>query len=227
MTTRKEFIAAGAALGALAPQIALATATPPPAATPLPMPHLVFDVPAFDTLLRRPAKHRHLFASKANASGAVLDSMRTVATAYRDIGTGFGDVYPVAVLYHFALVLGLDDSIWNDLLVPNLSKLSPGLRDDLGTLKAGAGNPYLHKDPTDKSDASIEGLIADTQARLFLCNNALTGLANVLAKASGAEATATYLNLAKHLTPNTTIIPAGVWGVHAVQERGFTLLQVN
>jgi intracellular sulfur oxidation DsrE/DsrF family protein len=227
MSSRKDFLVTSTALSALAPQIALAASpSPSPSATEAPIPHLDFDVDAFDATLKRPAKHHHLFAAKSSKNGDVFATMRTVVTAYTSYGAQAVDVFPVAVIYHFAIVLAFNDVIWNDVLIPSLSKAPQIMRDDLGTPKAGGGNPYLHKDASDKDDASIEGLIADVKPWFFVCNNALRGFAQQLAKGSGSSAASTYSHIAKNLVPNTTIVPAGVWAVHAVQERGFTLLQV-
>lgn len=217
MTTRKDFIAAGAALSALAPQLALADPSPSASATPTPMPHLQFDLAAFDAGLNAPAKHRHLFATKA-ADGSAFDTVRTVLKAYDSIALPMNTVHPAAVLYHFAAISGLDDAVWNTLIIPHLAKMPKGMRDEVGALKVGSGNP---------STTSIASLVADCNMLTFVCNNAMSGLASALAKASGADAAATYAMMSKHLVPNAMLVPAGVWAVHAVQERGYTLLQVT
>jgi hypothetical protein len=215
MTTRKDFLAAGAALSALAPQLAAAP-LPAASATPAPMPHLSFDLAAFDAALNAPAKHRHLFSGKT-ADGDAFDTVRTVLDAYKSIAMPMNTVHPAAVLYHFAAISGLDDTVWNTLIIPNLAKLPKGLRDEVGALKAGTGNP---------STATIAGLVTDANMATFVCNNAMTGLASVLAKASGADPVTTYATMSKHLVSNAMLVPAGVWAVHAVQEHGYSLLQV-
>ena len=230
MTTRKDFLAAGAALGALTPTLALAKATPKPAATARPsdIPQLDFDVAGFDAILAREAAHKHLFTARALRKGLIFSSMRTLLVSYASIGVSWKDVFPVAVLYHTPVIAGMNDAIWNDLIIPNLAKFSPESRQDIGSPKPGSGNPYLHpaKKP-DMWDASIEGLVADAQAHFFLCNVATSGIAGFLAGITKSDPAATYKHIAANLVPNATLAPSGTWSIHAIQERHYTLLETS
>jgi len=229
MTTRKDFIAAGAMLGALAPQIALADATPAATPTPIPLPHLDFELAAFDASLAKPAKHKNLFTSRKLEDCEVFGAIEGTIFAYDAIGTPLADVSIAGVLYHGVSVFyAFDDSIWHKYLVPyiaNVKKDSP-LYADLQSVNAHNGNPCLHKTGA-ADDQSIETLIAQVGMRLYACNRAVGGMARSIAHEARLDPRDVYKELAAHLVANAMLVPSGVWGVHAVEERGFTLLQVN
>jgi len=226
-STRGEFLAASAALAAT-PQVA-AAATPPPSPEPS-FPPLRFDVAAFDLVLNVPATHKHLFAAAKLNGGLILDAARNTLTAYTDIGVSIKDVQPALVFYHFTSCLGFDDVIWNDFFIP-LQPKSPKTSEfatDFASIYDGKtrGNPCLHK--TGKpGDTSIESLIADANARFFVCNNATRYFAGYAAKQLKLDPLDVYGKMTAHLVPNAMLVPAGVWGIHAVQERHYTYLQAT
>ncbi|HEY1975027.1 MAG TPA: hypothetical protein VGG89_00600 [Candidatus Baltobacteraceae bacterium] len=237
MTTRSEFLGAGVAAAAL-PQIAAAspaaktssTASPSPSPAPS-FPPLRFSVAAFDAVLNVPAPHKHLFASAKINGGLILDSMRSTVNAYREIDVTLKDVQPVAVFYHGSSFLGFDDHIWDEYFVPLQPKGTKNLNDfakDFATVYDGKsrGNPCLHKTGKD-GDTSIESLIADAGARFFVCNNATKGLAGYAAGHLKLDPLKVYAQMTSHLVPNAMLVPAGVWGIHAVQERHYTYLQAT
>ena len=88
------------------------------------------------------------------------------------------------------------------------------------------GNPCLHKTGGD-DDTSIESLVADAGARIFMCNCATEGVASVIARKLGKNAADVYKTMSTHLVPNAMLVPAGVWAVHAVQERHYTFLPTS
>lgn len=232
MTTRSAFLAAGVAAAAI-PQVA--AAAPSPAASPPPSPQpsfppLHFDVAAFDAVLNVPAPHKHLFASAKINDGLILDAAGNTVNAYRDIGVSLKDVQPAVVFYHFSSCLGFNDRIWNDYLIPMQSKAGKpnDFTKDFATVYDGKshGNPCLHKTGRD-DDASIETLIAKCDARFFVCNNATKYFAGAVAKQMKLEPLEVYATLAANLVPNAMLVPAGVWGIHAVQERHYTYLQAT
>lgn len=229
MPNRKAFLGA-AALAALASQLQPAgAATPAPAKTPGLQP-LNFSLAPFDALLARPAAHRHLFASTKISDGTVLDAMHNTVRAYTDVGIDAGQVFPVAVLYHgVAIALAFDDAAWNQWLIPALPKYVKDEHDDLDDLKPGKGNPFLHRaDQTDGNfDASIDSLVAQAGAHFFVCDHALRGLSGSLADKQHLSQTHVYDSLTKALIPSASVVPAGVWAVHAIQERRFTYLQTT
>lgn len=242
MQTRSEFIANGT-LAVLAPAVAAkgdgasppprASSSPTPSPSPAPsLPPLHFDVAAFDATLNVSAAHRHLFASTKLEGGVVLGAMRNTLNAYRDIGVPWTDVRPVAVLYHgMSVTLGFDDTIWNEYFIPMQTK---GKRDadafakDFDTVydPKKRGNPCLHKQGG-RDDISIESLVADAGARFFVCNNATQGFARFAARHFKKPVDAVYETLKAHLVANASLVPAGVWAVHAIQEQRYTLLQAS
>lgn len=196
-----------------------------------PLPALHFDLAAFDATLNVPARHRHLFASIKLDGGLVLGQMRNTLNAYRDVGIALSDVRPVAVFYHgLALAIGFDDFVWNEYFIPLYTTKAKRPADDetkdFETVYDAKtrGNPLLQKQGG-RYDSSIQSLIADAGARFFLCNNAANGFARYIAKRLGKPPVEVYENLAAHLVPNGALVPAGVWAVHAIQERRYTLLQ--
>lgn len=235
MHTRSEFLTAGA-VAALTPGLASA-ATPPatkssPSPSPEPpLPPLQFDLAAFDKTLGVSAPHRHLFAAKKAAGGDVLSAMRNTLNAYADIGAASSDVMPVAVLYHGAVFIGFDDAMWNEYFIPLHAKGFhdlPEIAKDFETIYDAKkiGNPCLHK-TGGKHDSSIEALVADAGSRFYVCNNAASAFARYIGGHLKRRPGDVYANLAAHLVPNAMLVPAGVWAVHAVQERKYTLLQAS
>ena len=228
MQSRSEFLA----LGALAAVPAtVRAAAPQAAASPHPLPPLQFDRAAFAATLDVAAPHRHLFTAVTLDGGEVLAAMRNTLNAYSDIGISLHEVQPVGVLYHGASVfLGFDDAMWNEYFIPlrtALPKTNDSAKDfDSVHDDKKRGNPCLHK--TDgREDSSIERLVAEANARFFVCNNATQGFAGFIATHLKKKQTRVYADLAAHLVPNASLVPAGVWAVHAVQEHKYTLLQAT
>jgi hypothetical protein len=227
LQTRLDFIAAGA-LSALT-----AAATPSPKPTPEPsLPPLHFDLAAFDAALNTAATHRHLFASTKIDGGEVFSAIRNTLNAYADIGIAWHDVFPVAAFYHGgSVVLAFDDAMWNTYFIPLQQQAAGNPNDytkDFNTVYDAKthGNPRLHK-TGGRDDESIEALVADAGARFFVCNNATKGFAAHIAHRLRLQPAKVYSDLAAHLVPNAMLVPAGVWAVHAIQERRYTLLQTS
>jgi hypothetical protein len=232
MTTRSEFLA-GTVFAAASPL----GGSPSPAASPTSWPEpswppLRFDVPAFDAALETTAAHRHLFAATKVAGGLVLGQIRGVADAYASFGVPAQDMRPAAVFYHGASVaLGFDDAIWNEYFIPMQPKNAHDLSDfekDFKTVydPKVRGNPCLHQTGK-KDDSSIEYLAANLQARFFVCNQAAKGFSLFAARRLKLDPLTVYARLAAHLVPNAMLVPAGIWAVHAVQERRYTYLQAT
>jgi hypothetical protein len=227
MTTRKDFLAAGAIAAAI-PGVALADSAPAPHPVST---KLDFDIEAFTQLLDSSQSHKLLFAAVEINGGEVLGAMRNTLNAYRDIGVTWNDVLPVAVLYHgLSICLAFDDMIWNENVIPLQNKgpkESPHTRQIASVRKnGGSGNPCL-REQGGEDDTSIRALIGDAGTRFFVCNNAARGVSNMIGTALGKAPDAVYADLARHLVPNAMLVPAGVWAVHAIQEQRFTLLHTS
>jgi len=227
MHTRKDFLAV-ASLAALAPQIASASPSQPPAA-PLHevLPKLKFDVAAFHATLSKEAAHRHLFSAVPLDSGTIFAAIRNTLDAYRDfLGVGYEQILPVAVLYHgVSIALGFNDAAWNELFLPAMASYPPAVRAAFSAARRGGGNPYLHA--REAHDWSLESLVADCGLRTYICNNAMRAFATSAAKTLQMKPSAIYTKLTANLATNAMVVPAGVWAIHALQERHFTLLETS
>ena len=218
MTTRKDFIAASAIIAAALPEAALADAPP---CAPTPVPKLKFDLAAFNGLLDRKAAHKHLFSARKIESGSVFDGIRSTLDAYRDIGVPLSGLFSVAVFYHgVSPIMAFDDSVWATY-VPAAVTGATGKSwvDDLkSAADSGKGNPFAQ---------TISSLATEASIHLFVCNNAVRGLSGLLAKWTNQPEADVYNDLVAHLLPSASLVPAGVWAIHAIQQRGYTLLPVS
>ncbi|HEY8320857.1 MAG TPA: hypothetical protein VIG46_03580 [Candidatus Baltobacteraceae bacterium] len=227
MTTRKDFLIASTAAATLSP-VAAKAASPASKSDGGEIPAFVFDKAAFDAILARDVKHRFSFASEKLQGGQVCSSMTNVLDACDGaLGEKPVSATSAAVLYHgTSLALGFNDRVWNEMFAKALPKLAAGIRADLGDLKPGDGNPWLHKPKVGDYDASIDTL-GKRGAVFFLCNNATTGFARSLATAVRMTPAAAYAKLTANLVPTAMLVPAGVWAIHALQEARFTYQQVT
>ncbi len=191
------------------------------------LPKLHFDVAAFDATLSKAATHRHLYSAVPLDGGTIFVAIRNTLDAYRDfLDTGYEQILPVAVLYHgVSIALGFNDAAWNELLLPALPSYPPAVRTAFGAARRGGGNPYLHARAA--HDWSLESLVADCGLRTYICNNAMRSFATSAATTLRMTPAAVYTQLAANLAPNAMIVPAGVWAIHALQERRFTLLETS
>ncbi|HLY01430.1 MAG TPA: hypothetical protein VKR56_02930 [Candidatus Cybelea sp.] len=220
MQTRGDFLTTAGALAALAPTPG---ATPQAGAPPAPpsMEEVLprgFDLATFDAALSTPAKHKHLFACITEATVA-LSATRSTLNAYHVLGVPASAVAPAVVFYHGVSVLyGFDDAMWSRYVIPTNSVPASDSKAKL------TSNPILKKKGGDW-DGSVPALIASANAHFFICNLATHGHATLIAKQLHLPAKDVYEDLASHLIPNAMLVPAGVWAIHAIQERQYTLLQ--
>jgi hypothetical protein len=235
MTSRKDFLVAGAVAAATMPALAdAATPTPAASATPAPppvtWPAFQFDLAAFNAQLDGPQKHKNLFSSVAIENGTIFGMIRGTLDAYKDLGVPAAQVLPAAVLYHgMAVAMGYDDYVWNTYVIPMTQRPpnEPGAKvlvdDALSVLKPGVkGNPFLTG-----GDTSIPALVRDSGLRIYLCNQFTRGFSMLAARINGTKPIDVYNDVAAHLVPSAMLTPTGVWAVHAVQEHQFTLLPSN
>ena len=226
MTSRKDFLAAGA-LAALVPAAAQAstdpTTTPSPVPTPS-IPPLTFDLAAFDAACARRAEHRHMFASKAIDGGSAFDAVKSTLDAYAAIGVEATAVATSVVLYHFSFALGFDDDAWLQIFFPAIARLPEDLRTIFDPYKNAKSNPFFK---SKSAFGSSYDQLAKGGTLFYVCNNATRGFSFALAKALGRSPADVYRHLAGGLLPGASLVPAGVWAIHALQERRFTYLQAT
>jgi hypothetical protein len=212
--------------GSLAALVPMSGGAPQPGASPTGPPSLEevlprgFQLGVFDAALATPAKQKHLFACITEASVA-LTATRSTLNAYHVLGVPAADVQPVVVFYHGVAVLSaFDDAMWGCYVVPTQSAPASDSKEKI------TGNPLMKKKGGDW-DSSIPALVASANVRFFVCNLATHGYAARFAKRLHLSAKDVYEDLANHLIPNAMLVPAGVWAIHAIQERQYTLLQFS
>jgi intracellular sulfur oxidation DsrE/DsrF family protein len=216
VTSRRTFIAAGAAVAAAAPALAAEAAEVDPERTAAP-----FDLPALMARLNEPARHKQLFAVAHVNDGAVISYMRNSLDAYeRGFGEGPGSLRVAAVFYGRGVALALDDAAWRKY------KLSALLRHSgESIMREGQDvNPYYRS----AGGANSLEALARGGALYMACNNALKGLAVLAGSADGAApADDIHADLRAHLIPGAILVPAGVAAINAAQEARFTFFEAT
>jgi intracellular sulfur oxidation DsrE/DsrF family protein len=166
-----------------------------------------------------------MFAATKLAEGTVLDAIQNTLDAYASTGVAASTVATAAVLYHEASIgMAFDDAAWLDLFIPAFAQAPSMMKADIEAYKSAKGNPL--RQPRTPNGASVEGLVAKG-TRFYVCNNATKGFAGMIAGVVKSTPPEVYGRLVKGLLPGATLVPAGVWAVHALQERRFTYLQTT
>jgi hypothetical protein len=210
----------------LAALVSTSCATPKPTAAPAGAPSMDevlprgFDTATFDAALGTAAKHKYLFACISEVTVA-LAAIRSTLNAYHVLDVSASEIAPAVVFYHGVSVLyGFDDAVWSRYVIPTNSAPASNAKGKT------AGNPILKKKGGDW-DSSVTALIADANVHFFVCNLATHGWATRIAKQLNVQAKDVYADLASHMIPNAMLVPAGVWAIHAIQERQYTPLQFS
>lgn len=213
MTTRKDFLATSLLAASLTGD-AIAQAGGAASAQ--------FDDAHFRRIIARSARHKHMFAAGSISGGAIVTAMFNTYYVYeRVVRTPASDVFMAGVLYHgLAVALALNDHAWNDVISPAESSFPSVFRSDVQSVRPASGNPLLRGGP----NAAISGLVS-RGAVFFVCRNALQGVAGVAANAIGRPPADVYTELSRNLITGATLVPTGVWAIHALQEAHFTYLQ--
>ena len=145
--------------------------------------------------------------------------MQNAMNAY-EFSMGIGKLSTLAVLLGPSIVFALNDSMWKKYGIGGAFKLS-------------AGNDYYRADSNLNLSAAPDdpnGIYQDWSAqavlkrggKFFVCHNAMTGIAAVLAsKMPGATAAGALADFKKNVLPGFTIVPAGVASVQQAQEYGW------
>jgi intracellular sulfur oxidation DsrE/DsrF family protein len=230
MHSRADFLASGtlAAIGATTGRSKPAATPSPPASISEPpetIPPLAFDLAAFDARTTAPAAHRHLFAATKMHGGEPLGAVDSTQQAYKLIGVPITGVMTAMVLYHgTSIMMAFDDAVWRTFFVPALPHFPPFAAEDVAAYTAAKGNPLRTAMKPD--DASMESLAA-TGTMFFVCNNAAKGFAHLLGATLKKPPLDVYHEMVAGLLPGASLVPAGVWAIHALQERRFTYLQTT
>ena len=226
MSTRKDFLIASSVVASVTSAVLAGSGEV--VAQSSGIPDFQFDQGRYNQLISRAAKHRNMFAAESINGGTVLLAINNTLHAYNtNLNTPDSEVLPVAVLYHgAAIALAFNDAAWTQLLLPSLPRISPMLRADIQTLRLSSGNPVLHRNPYGGADQSVEALVS-RGTLFFVCNNALVGVSLSLAQALNRSPGDVYAQLSSSLVDGASLVPAGVWAIHALQEARFTYLQTS
>jgi intracellular sulfur oxidation DsrE/DsrF family protein len=223
-TSRAAFLAAGTAGAAL-----IASATPATAAVP----PGVANVPALESILHRPAKHKQVIAAPKVDGGAPLRyAMNTINAFQFAYGEGPGTVHCACVFYGPALFIAANDALWGRY---SLFDVLDSAGDSLPAMVHTPQNPFLHArsslhtsdSPDDLRGFYHDGTVEALTRRgltLLVCNNALTEVTRQIAAAQKADPHNVYDDFRHNLVPGVVVVPAGVAAIVLAQEAGFTFL---
>lgn len=162
-------------------------------------------------------RHRQVFAVQRVSNGAVFTSIANSLDAYAIAWSeGPGTLHAAAVLYGNAAALATDDAAWDTYPI---RAFLDAAHDPLASPAETKGNPFASR-----STHSVETL-QRRGVTFYVCNNALTGLAQSVARIGGSDEHAAYDRLRNHLLPGCELVPAGVAVINALQEQRYTLYQ--
>ena len=175
-----------------------------------------FDQTRFSEILAKSAQHRQCFGIMKLNDGTPLESMDNSIQAYEDfLKEGPGAMHAVAVLYHGASIgFAMNDTVWNEYLIPGLPQAPTVIRQDVGTVKRGRGNPF--KDEV--------GRLAAKGASFFVCHNAIAGFSQIVAATLKADPQKVHAGIMAGILPGAQVVPAGVMAINACQEAKFTYI---
>jgi len=229
--TRKHFLSAAAAGASIA---TLASASTADAADAGDMRSLVkfhnlkpgeYDAAAMLKTLAQSSDHKQVFQSVSPiiivpGLASLYLHMQNSMNAYQ-FSLGLGNLSTLAVLIGPSIVFALTDAMWTKY----------GIGKALGSDLA-ATNIYYKATSNLDSGASPDdpnGLYQDWTAQavlkrggsFFVCHNAATGIAMVLASKMGGDPKVALSDFEKNLLPGFQMVPAGVAAVQQAQENGW------
>jgi intracellular sulfur oxidation DsrE/DsrF family protein len=155
--------------------------------------------------------------------------MRNSLAAYSDplgFAAGPNSLNMAAVFYGgYSYAISLDDAMYDKYPIASLvdGEMHPG-----DSTYAKAAKSLRRNLDSERYSA----LVADHDVSFFICNNALSGFAYVVARAvtpAGSPVVrgtvvAIRDEMVQHVLPGTMLVPAGVAALNALQEAGFTFL---
>lgn len=208
-TSRATFLGLVSMLGVSTTPSLVATADPvaPPK----------FDQAEFERRVALPYQHRQVYASARLNRAIALHYMHNSLAAYSSeagFNEGRGTVHVASVMYGASLVTVAGNAEWHDF---RIAAVLSQAGETVG--EASAGNPW--------SSAVAE--LAAAGASFFVCNNALSDLSTLLARAAGGAFTPgmVYARLRAGFIGNALVVPAGVAALNALQEARFTFIQAT
>jgi hypothetical protein len=124
----------------------------------------------------------------------------------------------VIVFRHFAMPIGLQDSIWTKYKIGESLQII-----DPATKLPAKKNPFFKPNPGVllSDDMAIDRLMGQG-AIVGVCGLALSVLSNKFAANAGVSPEAAKAEWTSGLLPGVTVLPSGTWGVNRAQEHGCT-----
>jgi hypothetical protein len=215
MPTRRSFVSllgALSATAALRPAHALAASLPTPAESPSDPDH--WDLSWLDTLRGR---HKQVF--DCGPIQEDLPPLHVVANwldAHRTVyGLDHPKVNAVLGIAGSAFPINASDALWAKYQLGERWKLHDPATHEWATRN------FYYDPPAASPLARMSVKTLQARGAIFWqCNNALHGVAERLAKATGQEVAATYEELRAGLNPGVRLVPAHTMAIGLVQERG-------
>jgi len=145
--------------------------------------------------------------------------MQNSMNAYQ-FSLGAGNLSTLGVILGSSIVLALNDSVWKKYGFGPAFKLA-----DTNAYYAASSNLDLGASPDDPNgvyqDWSAQAVMK-RGGNFFVCHNAMTGIAAVIAsKMPGATVAGVLSDFEKNVLPGFIVVPAGVAAIQQAQEAGW------
>ena len=149
--------------------------------------------------------------------------MQNSMNAYQ-FSQGLGNLATLGVLIGPSIVFALKDEMWKKYSIGKMFGLA-----STNTYYQADSNLDLSADP-DNPDGVYQDWSAQAVLKrggqFFVCHNATTGVAYVIAQKVGATGKAVLADFEKSLLPGFQMVPAGVGAVQQAQENGWKLFPI-
>jgi|GEM_PF-818465 intracellular sulfur oxidation DsrE/DsrF family protein len=181
----------------------------------------VSKIPAIESVLHKPARHKQVIAAVKLDHGAPLRHAMNGLNAFEyAFGQGPGALHVAVVFYGSSLLIAANDAMWEKYhLFDILDASNDGLPDLIHTPQ----NPWLRPMAHADDDFSIQTL-SRRGVTFIVCNNALHAMSRFIAAKQSLSDGQVYADLSHNLVPGAIIVPAGVAAIVLAQEAGFTFL---
>lgn len=178
-----------------------------------------------DWLEKAPTKHRMVFdTTSADALGdALMFASNFFRTNRVDYGLENSDLAVVIVLRHRSTALGYTDAMWAKYGMPLATRSKMVDHATNSAPKVNIYNAAADGEPEANRKVTLESL-AKLGAQFAVCSTSTHAYAAVVAKATGANADAIFVELSNNLVRNARLVPAGIVAVNRAQERGYSLV---
>jgi len=224
--SRKQFVSA-TALGISAAAIGLEAKAQAQERTPLSF-HILkpaqYDRAATLRILKDGGAHKQVFQSVsplviAPGIASLYIHMQNSMNAY-EFSMGLGKLSTLGVVLGPSIILALNDAMWTKYGFGDAFKL-----DATNDYYKAISNLNLGASPDDPTgiyqDWSAQAVLK-RGGKFFVCHNAMTGVAAVMAsKMTGATPAGVLADFEKNVLPGFTVVPAGVASVQQAQEHGW------